>query len=621
MDAIDAGLGLGETAIFPIAIMKLKKGITDKGSPNYDLFKQSCRVSAKRLFPNWVNVDAPFNLPYYKADEPRTHISSMGALAYGKVWLSILADDGQITGSYVGDISEAGDFLLQHPEVIVNQEPCHRNSPVFKPFDSHTFFLEIDPDKVKIADSYDGETRWVGVKKFMFWGDPTAKWMRIRYHYHTQSIRDLNNEIIVTEDHPLPVSKDNGETFKRVCAANIRIGDILKSSLVADIDSDVNVYDVGEIRPKGTLIGYDFETVSDHFDAGSIVSHNCRTRVISNDYDSEHVQCDGRGNLFWTTMNLPYLALEAKEELIHEKGLNYHLSDVLPDDLIPTLYQKIIEKVDTTVDDILAFSMVRYNLVANKKAKNFPFSMCQHEYVSSEKLGPEDPIGPVLKEGTISIGFIGLAETLIALTGHHHGESDLAQEYGLKLVKHMRERTDRATKEMGFNVSLMGSPAEGCTGRLCKLIKKRWGVLPDITDKDYLVNSSHLPPKFKTTITNKVLKEVPYHALENAGHILYCEISADATRNLEGFEQIVTFMADQGAGYFAINHPVTRDPICGYVGPLRSDGTCPRCGRRSGEGVSVEKLLSLHAYSPDPEYAITAAQLDQDDAASNDVDF
>lgn len=425
MDAIDAGLGLGETAIFPIAIMKLKKGITDKGSPNYDLFQQSCRVSAKRLFPNWVNLDAPFNLQYYKPDVPSSHVASMG----------------------------------------------------------------------------------------------------------------------------------------------------------------------------------------------------CRTRVIANDYDPTHVQTDGRGNLFWTTVNLPYLALEAKEELIHEKGLNYHLSDVLPDDLIPTLYEKIVEKVDTTVDDVLDFSMTRFEIIAKRKAKNYPFSMCQHVYVTSEMLRPEDEVREVLKQGTISIGFIGLAETLITLMGKHHGESDLAQEYGLKLIRHMRMRTDKATKDLGFNFSLMGSPAEGCTGRLCRLIKKRWGVLPGITDKDYLVNSSHLPPKFKTTISNKVIKEAPYHELENAGAICYAELDAKTVDNTEGFEQIVTFMADAGCGYFAINHPVTRDPICGYVGPLRSDGTCPRCGRKSGEGVSVEKLLSLHAYSPDPEYAVTAAQLDQDDAVSNDVDF
>jgi ribonucleoside-triphosphate reductase len=170
-----------------------------------------------------------------------------------------------------------------------------------------------------------------------------------------------------------------------------------------------------------------------------------------------------------------------------------------------------------------------------------------------------------------------------------------------------------------MNYSLMGTPAEGCTGRLCRAIRDRWGVIKGITDKSYLVNSSHVAPTFKISAFDKTRIEVPYHELENAGHILYIQLTAEAAQNEEGFEELVQFMADSGAGYFAINHPVHRDPVCGYVGPLNPDGSCPRCGRKNGEGVPVSKLLSLTSYSPDPDYAVTAESLEQEDAVPQDL--
>jgi ribonucleoside-triphosphate reductase len=165
----------------------------------------------------------------------------------------------------------------------------------------------------------------------------------------------------------------------------------------------------------------------------------------------------------------------------------------------------------------------------------------------------------------------------------------------------------------------MATPAEGCTGRLCKLIAKRFGIIPGITDKKYLVNSSHVPPKFHISVADKIRIEAPYHELENAGHIFYCEQDADISKNPEALEDIVTMAADAGCGYIAVNHPVTRDPVCGYVGPLNPDGTCPRCGRKEYEGVTARKLLNLTAYSPDPEYAVTSEKLEDEDKTINDL--
>lgn len=281
LKAIDKGLGHGEVAIFPISIFKMKKGITDKGSPNYDLYHRSCEVSARRLFPNWVNLDAPYNLQYYKPEDPNTQAATMG----------------------------------------------------------------------------------------------------------------------------------------------------------------------------------------------------CRTRAISNTYNPEKEIYPGRGNLFWTTINLPYIALEAKESM---KGQEPEI-----------VFETFLKRLEEVMDDVIDFSYDRFNIIARTKAHSYPFSMGQHEYVGSESLKPNDPIESVIKNGSITVGFIGLAETLIALFGKHHAEDEYAQRKGLEIIRFMRERTDREAKRAHLNFSLMASPAEGCTGRLRNCIQKRFGDIPRITDKKYLVNSSH----------------------------------------------------------------------------------------------------------------------------------
>lgn len=408
MKAIDKGLGHGETALFPIAIFKMKTGITDKGSVNYDLFQQACAVSSRRSYPNFVNVDAPFNLPFYKPEDPRTHVATMG----------------------------------------------------------------------------------------------------------------------------------------------------------------------------------------------------CRTRVLNNYFDPENQITEGRGNLFWTTINLPYLALEIKDSL---ENVTY------PDGYSKwVLLDAFFKRLDKVMEDVYDYSRDRFNVVAQRRAKNYPFMMGQREYVGSENLLPEDEIREVIKEGTISFGFIGLAETLVALTGKHHGESEEAQELGLKIIQFMKDKCDMWTKRDKFNYSVMASPAEGCTGRLLRCTRKRFGVIPGITDKEYFTNSFHVEVNYPITAYKKIDIEAPYHALCLAGSISYVELSEEAAKNIPAFEQLVTYIASKGCGYFSINHPLLRDPICGYSGPFNSDGSCPRCGRKEFEGVPAGKLFELTTYAPDPEYDIRG-KLDEDD--------
>ena len=376
--ATDAGLGHGETPIFPIQIFRVKEGVNyNPGDPYYDLFQLSCKVSAKRLFPNFSFIDSPFNLQYYKPGHPETEVSYMG----------------------------------------------------------------------------------------------------------------------------------------------------------------------------------------------------CRTRVMGNVYDPSQEIANGRGNLSFTSINLPRLAIESHgdEALFYEK-----LKDMM-------------ELVIGQLDD-------RFAIQSKKRVYNFPFLMGQGVWLDSEKLGPSDEVGEVLKHGTLSIGFIGLAETLISLYGHHHGESDAMQEKGLAIVQYMRQYLDARSERTHMNYSLLATPAEGLSGRFVRMDKKRYGLIPGVTDKDYYTNSFHIPVYYNISAYEKIRKEAPYHALTNAGHISYVELDGDTANNLEAFESIVRCMHDCGIGYGSINHPVDRDPICGYVGVIGE--VCPRCGRREGEAVSPERIKELRKLYP-----------------------
>lgn len=217
-------------------------------------------------------------------------------------------------------------------------------------------------------------------------------------------------------------------------------------------------------------------------------------------------------------------------------------------------------------------------------------------WLDSDKLGPNDEVREVLKHGTLSIGFIGLAETLTALYGHHHGESEEMQKKGLEIIGHMREFTDRESERRNLNYTLLATPAEGLSGRFVKMDKKRYGVIKNVTDREYYTNSFHVPVWYDISAYDKIYKEAPYHALTNAGHISYVELDGDTAKNVEAFESVIRCMHDAGIGYGSVNHPVDRDPACGYVGVI--DDVCPRCGRREGEAISEEKLEELRKLYP-----------------------
>ena len=569
LKAVEAGLGLGETAIFPISIFKMKKGVTDKGSPNYDLFQYACKVSAKRLYPNFLSIDAPFNLVHYRKDRPEYQASAMGCVHGTESALWKLDDK-----IYVSDFGRMSRILMNKYPLIQYSEISH--------------YMDLEKADIKIWDSFNN--KFAKVKKFII-NKNVADWVIVKL--------DDESTLTITPDHPLPV-----EGRGRIRADELKQGDRIKHSinekLYTGSDEFATVLSIekASIGSITETTSYDVETETDRFDLDSIFSFNCRTRVIENKVDPQHAITEGRGNLFWTTINFPLIALDAKKEA----GVT---------NPIPIFMNKLHE----IVNNVIQYSLDRFKVVAKRKAKNYPFMMGQHEYVGSEKLLPNDDIESVIKEGTMAVGFIGLSETLVALIGKHHGESEEAQELGLTILNTMKKWVDEASEKYGFNFGVMASPAEGCTGRLLRITRKKYGVIKGITDKEYFTNSFHICPTYKISAWKKVQLEAPYHAICTSGAISYVELDTDTVRNPQAFEELVNFMADSGCGYFAINHPMTRDPVCGYVGPLRPDGSCPRCGRKEFEGVAVNKLLSLTSYSPDPEYDVRLHE--NEDTTSN----
>ena len=375
--ATEAGLGNGETPIFPIHVFRVKKGVSlNPEDPNYDIFKLACRCSAKRLFPNFSFVDAPFNLKYYKEGRPETEISYMG----------------------------------------------------------------------------------------------------------------------------------------------------------------------------------------------------CRTRVIANVHDPEKEVSNGRGNLSFTSINLPRLAIKAKGDL-----------------------NRFFEDLDTKFDLVVDQLMQRFEIQCRKRVYNFPFLMGQGVWLDSDKLKHDSEVREVLKHGTLAVGFIGLAETLTALIGEHHGQSERAQNLGLEIVSHLRARCDAESQKRGMNFTLLATPAEGLAGRFVKIDKKQYGVMAGITDRDYYTNSFHIPVFYKTTAYEKIRIEAPYHALTNAGHISFIEMDGNPLDNLEAFEKVIRYMSESGCGFGSVNHPVDRDPVCGFTGVIEDE--CPSCGRTETDGqLNFERIRRITGY-------------------------
>ncbi len=299
----------------------------------------------------------------------------------------------------------------------------------------------------------------------------------------------------------------------------------------------------------------------------------CRTRVMGNHYDPTREVTCGRGNLSFTSINLPRIGIQAKGD-------------------IDEFYRILDQRVALVVRQLLH----RFRIQAGKRCRNYPFLMGQGVWIDSDKLGVEDTIGEVLKHGTLSVGFIGLAETLVALTGKHHGESEESQRLGLEIVGHMRKLMDDESEKTGLNFTLLATPAEGLSGRFVRIDREMFGSIPGITDRDYYTNSFHVPVYYPLKAFQKIQIEGPYHALTNAGHISYVELDGDTCKNPEAFEAVIRCMKENGVGYGSVNHPVDRDPVCGYTGVI--DEVCPRCGRREGEGLSVEKLRELRKKFP-----------------------
>lgn len=376
----DRGLGKGETPIFPVSIFKVKEGINyNPEDVNYDLFKLACKVSAKRLFPNFAFIDAPFNLQYYKEGDLNTEIAYMG----------------------------------------------------------------------------------------------------------------------------------------------------------------------------------------------------CRTRVIADVTAPENEIVTGRGNLSFTTINLPRLGIKY--------GIALGGRDK-PD--MEGFFNELGEIMDKVRDQLLE----RFEVQCNKRCYNFPFLLGQGIWTNGEKLKSTDRLRKVWKHGSLSTGFIGLAECLKALTGKHHGESEESQKLGLEIIRFMRNRCDENSQKYHLNFTCLATPAEGLSGRFTAIDRAIYGKIKGVTDREYYTNSFHVPVYYKTSIREKIYTEAPYHEFTNGGHISYIELDGDTASNVEAFESVIRIMKEAGIGYGAVNHPVDRDPVCGYVGVIND--VCPGCGRHEFEGVPMEKITA-----------------------------
>jgi len=297
----------------------------------------------------------------------------------------------------------------------------------------------------------------------------------------------------------------------------------------------------------------------------------CRTRVIGNVYDPTREVSPNRGNLSFTTINLPRLAIKAKGD-------------------INIFFESLDRMMNLAIDQLLD----RFEFQYHKRVYNFPFLMGQHVWMDSENLDCNDELGEILKHGTLSVGFIGLAETLKALTGKHHGESKESQILGLEIISHMRARMDEESKKRKMNFTLLATPAEGLSGRFVRIDKEKYGEIEGVTDRDYYTNSFHVPVYYNIGAYDKIAIEAPYHALTNAGHISYIEMDGDPTENLEAFEKVIRCMKEKGIGYGSVNHPVDRDPVCGFSGIIGD--TCPGCGRKDVGEIPFERIRRITGY-------------------------
>lgn len=341
----------------------------------------------------------------------------------------------------------------------------------------------------------------------------------------------------------------NYDLFKLACKTSAKR--LFPNFSFIDAPHNIEYYKEGDYRTEVAYMG-------------------CRTRVIGNIHDPSREVVTGRGNLSFTTINLPRIGIKNQND-------------------IPGFFEELDEKMDLIVAQLLE----RFEIQASKKVYNFPFLMGEGIWMDSEKLNPDDDIREVLKHGTLSVGFIGLAEALKALTGEHHGESKESQELGIKIIEHMRKRLDDISQQYKMNFTLIATPAEGTAGRFVKIDRELFGEIPGVTDREYYTNSFHIPVYHKIRAIDKIKLEAPYHALTNAGHITYVELDGDPSENLDAFEQVIRAMKEYGIGYGSVNHPVDRDPICGYTGIIGD--SCPQCGREE-EDIAFDRIRRITGY-------------------------
>lgn len=294
---------------------------------------------------------------------------------------------------------------------------------------------------------------------------------------------------------------------------------------------------------------------------GIINTMGCRTRVMANVNGREGAF--GRGNISFTSINLPLLALRAKGNI-----------------------DKFFKELDYALEIADKELLERYEGQCQNRKYNFPSLMEQGIWLGSDDLAPTDEIRDVVKQGTLSIGFVGLAECLIALTGKHHGESQESDELGYNIIKYIRDYCDKRVKETHLNFSCLGTPAETYCKTALEQARKQFGIIPGVTDRAYFTNSSHIPVWYNISIADKARIEGKYHNLENAGHIFYCEVDGDISKNIDAFENILHIMSDADVGYGAVNIGVVECTVCGYSWRDGSDNhICPNCGRDEREPI------------------------------------
>ena len=305
----------------------------------------------------------------------------------------------------------------------------------------------------------------------------------------------------------------------------------------------------------------------------------CRTRVFENRHGEK--TSIGRGNLSFTTINLPKIAIESALKAQDKIGKKFELG-IGSSENMNDLYKKAVKRIFMNelekYTTIAAEQLVeRYQFQSTAIAKQFPLLM-EGMWLDSDKLRPNDSVAEVLKHGTLSIGFIGLAECLIALTGKHHGEDEDSQKLGLEIINEMWDLTKEFAEKYNLNFSVIATPAEGLSGRFTKMDRKTYGIIPGITDRDYYTNSNHVPVWYKCSAEHKAKIEAPYHEMCRAGHIFYIELDGDATHNPDSIKAVVDLMDKYNMGYGSVNHTRARCLDCGFENADANLLSCPKCG-------------------------------------------